>query len=109
VGGGAPVVATCVDAGPVAFVGDGCFGASSNAPITYLPSGCTVQMKWSTGACNGTLTGPANAFDGGCQASSAPSTVMACNGITFPGRLTCTNPGLPSCNISFCTQASCPP
>ncbi len=109
VGGGAPVVATCVDAGTVAFVGDGCFGGGSNASTTYVPSGCSVQMKWSTGACTGTLTGPANAFDGGCQANSAPSTVLACNGNTFPGRLTCTNPGLPSCNISFCTLSSCPP
>ena len=95
----------CVDAGQVAFVGDGCFGNGQTYPAAHLPSGCTVVVEWSVGRCSGTLTGPANAFDGGCVGSS----FMACTGSTFPGRLTCTSPGLPSCNIQFCTQPSCLP
>src|SRR5258708_28613978 len=48
VGGGAPVVATCVDARTVAFVGAVCFGCGSLASTTYRPPSCPVHMKLAT-------------------------------------------------------------
>src|ERR1700694_250754 len=84
--GGIPPGTGCVDAGPVTFVVDGCFSNDAGSPMTYLPTGCSVSMSWTPGSCTGTLTGPANAFDGGCQGSS----IVACTGSTFPGSLPCT-------------------
>jgi hypothetical protein len=105
--GGIPPGTGCVDAGQVAFVGDGCFANGTTISTSYLPSGCQVAMNWSAGACTGTLTGPANAFDGGCQGSG--SGLLTCRGNTFPGLVTCVDAGLQPCSIRFCTQSSCAP
>jgi hypothetical protein len=97
----------CVDAGPVTFVVDGCFSNDAGSSTTsYLPNGCSVSMTWAPGSCTGTLSGPNDAFDGGCQGTG--TAVLPCTGSAFPGSLTCTG-GQQPCAIRFCAKQGCVP
>lgn len=88
----------CVDAGSVTHVTDNCFNGASTT-TAYLPSGCNVQMTWTSGSCSGTLSGASDSFDGGCAGSGM--TTAPCAGPTFPGTITCATDAGSSCTITF--------
>jgi hypothetical protein len=104
--GGIPPGTGCVDAGPVTFVVDGCFSNDAGSPTSYLPTGCSVSMIWGPSSCTGTLSGPSDAFDGGCL--GAGTALLTCTGSAFPGSLTCVG-GLQPCAIRFCAKQGCVP
>jgi len=85
---------------------DGCFGnAPTTATGTVNTVNCSIDISLgtSTGPCRGTVSGPSNAFDGGCQ-----SGFYTCKSPSLPGTLTCVY-STTVCLIKICDAGmTCP-
>jgi hypothetical protein len=128
--GGGPLGDGGVDAGPDAgpdsgFVTDGgCAGAFAR-PIASSLDFCFTSGGHSTASltgncdtavlvagqmsCSGTLSGPLDAFDGGC---SIPGGTGTCTAPSLPGRVDCSLPSSTGCYFIVCgpgPDAGCGP
>jgi len=72
---------------------DGCVTLNSGVgSVSVDGTNCIANVSIFTVNCRGTVTGPQNAFDGGCNAYSP------CTSTSLPGTIVCVN-GILSCQI----------
>ena len=102
--GDAGACAALTLAGVPAF--DGCAGnVPATASGTVNTDNCTIEISLNTAStpCIGSVSGPNDAFDGGCQGAG-----FACTSSSLPGTLNCTF-GTGICSIKICDAgAACP-
>jgi hypothetical protein len=79
---------------------DTCF-STQPLPVTVIESACQVAMDWGQSNCTGVLSGPQNAFDGGCAG-------LPCTSPSIPGTITCQTAG-GTCTIQICNASGCSP
>jgi hypothetical protein len=85
---------------------DGCHAsASTSATGTVNLANCTIDIVIPTflGPCSGTVSGPSDAFDGGCAGGS-----FTCTSPSLPGDMTCTAAGPIICVVRICDAGTCP-
>jgi hypothetical protein len=88
---------------------DGCQGnVAATASGTVNTTNCTIELSLSTAStpCIGSVSGPNNAFDGGCEGA-----LLLCSSSSLPGTLTCTieDGGAGICSIKICDAGTtCP-
>ena len=90
------------------FAKDSCVspGTVTNTTAAIVSAGCAnVTISMGDGFnCNGTLSTPANAFDGTCN-------TLPCTSPKMPGTITCTQVNLATCTVQVCadtTGVNCP-
>jgi len=103
-GGDAGACAALTLAGVPAF--DNCAGnVAATASGTVNTGNCTIEISLSTTStpCVGSVSGPSNAFDGGCEGA-----LLTCTSASLPGTLNCSfSTGI--CSIKICDAgAACP-
>lgn len=81
---------------------DGCdsSGVSTIATINFNQNLCSVSILWAGAAspCTGTISGPNDAFDGGCSGSG----LTGCTATSLPGTIVCPTT-FGTCNIKICS------
>ena len=85
---------------------DGCHGnAATSATGTVNTTNCTIvfSVPGFLGPCAGTVSGPSDAFDGGCEGST-----YVCTSPSLPGDMTCTYAGPSICTVRICDAGACP-
>lgn len=66
--------------------------------VAVNQTSCTVAFSLSGYTCTGSISGPGNRFDGGCNGNSCSST-------SLPGNIACATGPSTSCSIAVCATA----
>jgi hypothetical protein len=85
---------------PVAAGNDRCFGIGQPEGAELIDETCNATLFLSgVDVCNGELSGPANAFNGGCGN-------LACSSSSLPGRIVCQLVDGGTCNVDVCASST---
>jgi len=86
---------------------DGCGNSAVPTALTVTQTGCAANFVFAGAStpCTGQLTGPNDAFDGGC----AGLPLTNCTSTSLPGVITCIKSGATTCQLHVCfPDGGCP-